>query len=65
MRAAAVAASASGMLIAEGGKPNSRADRVVIQNEPGISSRARVPAGSTAAKKKFGQLLLIDRAIEA
>ncbi|WP_448232575.1 hypothetical protein [Microbacterium lacticum] len=53
------------MLIAEGGKPNSRADRVVIQNEPGISSRARVPAGSTAAKKKFGQLLLIDRAIEA
>jgi len=38
---------------------------VVIQNEPGILSRAGVPAGSTAPKKKFVQLLLIDREIEA
>ena len=62
---AAAAASALGRITAAGEKPKRRADSAGIQNEPGILSSVTVPAGSTAPKKKFGQLLLMDRAIEA
>ena len=63
--AAPVAARAFGTMTAAAEKPNSRAESAGIQNDPAILSRVTVPAGSTEPKKKFGQLLLIDRAIEA
>jgi hypothetical protein len=63
--AAVAAASALGMMTAAGEKPKMRTMSAGIQNDPGILSRVIVPAGSNEPKKKFGQLRLIDSAIDA
>ncbi len=59
------AASAFGTITAQGENPKTRTNSAGIQKEPGILSRVTVPAGSIAPKKKFDQLSLIDRAIDA